>query len=304
MLPPIIVAPLVGLLVALSVAAAALPALAASRAGNGGRALRLTPLSMLPLISGAIYLLLAAQSGFGSAAAWSALASTAVLLACSFVVYHHTPEVDRFDRLVLGLLNAFLLAPLSIVALGIYSLLASVGTSELALAVLVVALILGLPALVVVSFNAVLRRTRPAVPPPPGRIESGQRRMAEATARELLQDVMGEETTKQASTRGYLEVDGKLCRYRVYPGSFRTAVLNKNGRWIGNLCVIPTNSQPIPDYDQLLAKVLMLQHAEEEFWLMANLIDSGPEAWEIRDRLTGEAPLHRRDRVEPADACP
>jgi hypothetical protein len=46
----------------------------------------------------------------------------------------------------------------------------------------------------------------------------------------------------------------------------------------------------------------MLQHAEEEFWMTANLIDSGPEAWEIRDRLAGEIPVSRRNRVEPT--CP
>jgi hypothetical protein len=192
--------------------------------------------------------------------------------------------------------------PLSLLLFAAARVLGVLSPLQLLVGSLVAVFAIGVPAAVVAGYVAILERVREPEPIQVRRIEGSQRRMAEAAARQLLRDVMGEDVTKQASTRGYLEVDGKLCRYRVYPGSFRTAVLNKSGRWIGNLCVIPANSQPIPDYDQLLAKVLMLQHAEEEFWMTANLIDSGPEAWEIRDRLAGEIPVSRRNRVEPT--CP
>jgi hypothetical protein len=231
------------------------------------------------------------------------VAATALLLVCSLVVYKRTPEVDRFDRLVLALLCALLVSPVSILFLGAATLAASLGLAQVGFGMAFLAGVVGLPLLVILCYTSVLDRVRQPEPLQVRRMETSQRRLADVAAKQLMRDVLGEHTTKQASTRGYLEVEGRLCRYRVYPGSFRTAVLNKSGRWIGNLCAVPANSQPVPDYDQLLAKVLMLQHAEEEFWVVANLIDSGPEAWEIRDRLTGVVPADRRKRIEPAP-CP
>jgi hypothetical protein len=282
--------------------AAGLPSLAAWRSSSTHRAIHFAALGLLPVVLAAMLVYVAAEAGFPPSAAVSAIISAIVLAACSFVVYRRTPEVDRFDKLVLALLGGLLFAPLAFLLFGAARLLDTFSAVQLLVGTAIALLTIGLPAAVVLGYGAILERVREPEPMQVRRIESSQRRMAEAAARQLLRDVMGDDMTRQASTKGYLEVEGKLCRYRVYPGSFRTAVLNKNGRWIGNLCVIPANSQPIPDYDQLLAKVLMLQHAEEEFWMTANLIDSGPEAWEIRDRLAGELPPSRRNRVEPS--CP
>lgn len=285
-----------------SACAASLPGLAAWRSSSTQRAMNFALLGVLPVLLSVLYVYLAANAGFPLAAAVSAAISAGMLGACSLVVYRRTPEVDRFDKLVLALLGGLLFAPLALLLFAAARLLDALSPLQLLVGSLVALLTLGVPVAVVFGYGAILERVREPEPIQVRRIESSQRRMAEAAARQLLRDVMGDDVTRQASTKGYLEVEGKLCRYRVYPGSFRTAVLNKSGRWIGNLCVIPANSQPIPDYDQLLAKVLMLQHAEEEFWMTANLIDSGPEAWEIRDRLAGEIPANRRNRVEPT--CP
>ena len=290
---------LVCCLVTASVSLAALPSVAAWRSGNSVPAAKLAVLTLLPLLSGAILLFLTAKSDFSPAVGVSAAAALGILVVCSLVVYRRTPEVDRLDRLVLALMGSLLFSPLAILFLALSGLLGSLGTTQVLMALAMLVACLGLPAAVIAGYGVVLDRVRQPAPVQVRRMEINQRRLADAAAKQLLRDVMGDDTTRRASTRGYLEVEGKYCRYRVYPGSFRTAVLNKNGRWIGNLCVVPANSQPVPDYDQLLAKVLMLQHAEEEFWATANLIDSGPEAWDIRDKLTGQVPVSRRARVEP-----
>ncbi|MEX2238848.1 MAG: hypothetical protein WEB00_15090 [Dehalococcoidia bacterium] len=283
-----------------SLAAALLPVLAAWQSDNRGRAARLGLLLIVPAAAGLALIAFTVSSGLKPSAAIAASVSVALLGICGLFAYRRTPEVDRFDKMVLALLGAVLFSPLTLMLVGAGSLVHSIGTTQLLVAAGLSAFVVGLPASVFVAYTVVLRHVhRRPEPMPVQRRDTTQRRMAEAAARELVKDILGEDLAKQAATRGYLEVEGKLCRYRVYPGSFRTAVLNKNGRWIGNLCVIPANSQPIPDYDQLLAKVLMLEHAEEEFWMAANLIDSGPEAWEIRDRLNAERPAHHRNRVEP-----
>ncbi|HEX5939026.1 MAG TPA: hypothetical protein VFZ12_01580 [Dehalococcoidia bacterium] len=281
---------------------AGLPGFAALRSSSTQRAVHFAGLGFVPLVFAVVLIYVTASAGFPPVAAVATLVAAGMLAACSLVVYRRTPEVDRFDKLVLALLGGLLFAPLSLLLFGTARVLDALSPVQLLVGSAIALLTIGVPAAVVFGYGAILERVREPEPIQVRRIESSQRRMAEAAARQLLRDVMGDDVTRQAATKGYLEVEGKLCRYRVYPGSFRTAVLNKSGRWIGNLCVIPANSQPVPDYDQLLAKVLMLQHAEEEFWVTANLIDSGPQAWEIRDRLAGEAPVSRRNRVEPS--CP